>query len=56
MNVDETVNLFTKSCFLVHQNKSVFEPTKRIIFLGFIIDSEQMIVILTEEKQQNFIN
>lgn len=32
INVDETVNLFTKLGFLVHQNKSVFEPTKRIVF------------------------
>ena len=37
--------------FLVNINKSVLTPTKRIIFLGFLIDSVNMTISLPEEKQ-----
>ncbi|CAG2248963.1 MPDZ [Mytilus edulis] len=36
--------------FLVNKEKSVFIPTQRIIFLGYLIDSVQFKVFLTEEK------
>lgn len=52
LNVSETVKLMSKLGFVIHQEKSIFEPTKRIVFLGNIIDSEKMIVSLTEDKKQ----
>lgn len=55
-NVTDTVDLFERLGFIVHQDKSVFEPTKKIVFLGFIIDSEKMIVILPDEKKQLLID
>ena len=49
-NVQETVNLFENLGFLPHPEKSVFEPTQVITFLGFVIDSVNMTVSLTPEK------
>ena len=37
--------------FLVNMNKSVLTSTQRIIFLGFVIDSVNMIISLPEETQ-----
>ena len=36
--------------FTINKKKSVLEPTQRIIFFGFIIDSVEFKVFLTEEK------
>ncbi|CAG2218547.1 unnamed protein product [Mytilus edulis] len=41
--------------FLVNKEKSVFIPTQRIIFLGYLIDSVQFKVFLTEEKIQKIL-
>jgi hypothetical protein len=41
----------SKLGFEIHKDKSVFTPTKRIVFLGNIIDTENMIVSLPEEKK-----
>ena len=46
-NIQQTVNLFTSLGFLVHPEKSVLVPTRKLKFLGFILDSERMIVSLT---------
>jgi hypothetical protein len=54
-NVQETVKLMSKLEFEIHKDMSVFTPTKRIVFLGNIIDTENMIVSLPEEKKQNII-
>ena len=48
--VNVTVNLFDNLGFVIHPTKSVFVPTQRLIFLGFLIDSVQMRVYLTSEK------
>lgn len=54
-NVQETVDLMTKLGFMVHTEKSVFKPTKLIMFLGNMIDSEKMIVYLTDDKKDRII-
>lgn len=54
-NVDETVCLMTKLGFMVHPEKSIFIPTKKILFLGNMIDSEQMIVYLPDDKKERII-
>ena len=38
--------------FVVHQDKSVLEPTTELIFLGFILDSELFKIALTLEKEE----
>lgn len=37
-----TVNLFTELGFYIHPNKSVFQPTQTLTFLGFILNSVKM--------------
>lgn len=49
-NITETVNMFTKLGFIINEEKSVLKPQKKILFLGFWIDSENMIVTLPTEK------
>jgi hypothetical protein len=43
-------NLFQEAGFLLHGDKSVQEPTQRIKYLGFIIDSVEMILSLPDDK------
>ena len=40
--------------FVVHNDKSVLEPTKQLIFLGFQVDSQEMTVELTQDKERKF--
>ncbi|EDO49901.1 predicted protein [Nematostella vectensis] len=49
-NVSETLHLFDALGFVIRLDKSVFQPSQRLVFLGFIIDSVSMTVSLTEEK------
>lgn len=43
-------NLLSSLGFRINEEKSVFIPTQRIIFLGYIIDSVEFKVFLPEEK------
>jgi hypothetical protein len=52
-NVQATVDFSVKAGFVVHKDKSIFLPTKKIVYLGFWLDSERMTVSLTEEKAEN---
>ena len=40
--------------FVVHEEKSVLEPTQDLLFLGFQLDSKSMSVRLTGEKREKF--
>lgn len=51
INVKETIKLLSSLGFFINKEKSVLSPTKKIVFLGHIIDSEQMIVYLTDDKK-----
>ena len=51
-NVTDTVNLLRSLDFNIHPDKSVFVPTQKITFLGFIIDSVKMTITLTEERKE----
>ena len=42
--------------FTIHATKSLLNPTQRITFLGFVIDSDQMTVEITEEKKNKIHN
>ena len=54
-NVRDTVKLLQSLGFIVHPEKSVFEPIRRIEYLGVVIDSQSMTVMLTAEKQADII-
>ena len=47
---------FTKLGFVVHKKKSILVPTKEIVFLGNIINSEKMTVSLPQEKKEIIAN
>ena len=49
-NIHDTVMMSEQAGFIVHPVKSVLEPTKRITYLGFWLDSNTMTVKLTDEK------
>lgn len=55
-NVQETVKLFKSLGFVVHQEKSVLTPCKKIKYLGFWLDSDNMIISLTEDKKVSIVN
>ncbi len=46
----EFADLLTQVGFLLHKEKSVREPTQRILFLSFIIDSTTMTLEVPHEK------
>ena len=46
----ETSQLFDSLGFTVHPEKSQFNPSNRIIFLGFVLDSIKMEVSISDEK------
>ena len=49
-NILDTTELFLHLGFVVHPEKSVFKPSQRITYLGFVIDSILMMVYLTQER------
>ena len=55
---DKTVilrNFLDSSGFKVNEEKSVFIPTQRIVFLGYIIDSVEFKVFSPKEKIEKII-
>ena len=52
-NIRDTVALLRVLGFTIHPEKSVLVPTQQILFLGFVIDSVKMTIILTEERKQS---
>ena len=49
-NIDATYALLTKLGFVVNIQKSELEPKQQITFLGFILNSQNMTVRVTEKK------
>ena len=50
-SVIATVKLLTKLGFQLHPDKSSLFPSLEIHFLGFILNSKNMAITLTHEKQ-----
>ena len=51
-NVNDTIIMLRSSGITIHPEKSVLKPTQKLIYLGFIINSKDMTLKLTEEKKQ----
>ena len=49
-NITDTIDLFTRLGFIIHPIKSVLQPTRILIFLGFVLNSVNMTVSLTPKK------
>ena len=54
-NINATVNILTMLGFTIHERKSVLIPTQKIEFLGFLIDSRNMSISISEEKANHLI-
>lgn len=55
-NVKTTKEFIKSVGFDINEEKSVFVPSQRIIFLGYIIDSVQFKVFLPEDKIEKILN
>ena len=55
-NVVDTVTLLDNLGFTVHDKKSVFVPSKEIVFVGFILNSDTMTIKITPEKKDKIIS
>ena len=55
-NVQKTVELFQSLGFVIHPDKSVLTPCKKVKYLEFWLDSENMIVTLPVEKIKKIKN
>ena len=49
--VNRVIQLLTDIGFVVHLGKSVLEPTNKIMFLGYIFDSTNMTITLSDDKK-----
>lgn len=54
-NVIDTATASLDAGFILHPLKSVFEPVQIIVYLGFILNSILMTVMLTPEKAQKLL-
>ena len=55
-NVNTTASMLDSLGFTIHQEKSNFVPSKRMEFLGFIMDSSTMLVYPNRKKVENIQN
>ena len=51
-NVERTISLLTKLGFFIHFKKSIMTPCTKMEHLGFVLDSQDMKVSLTDEKHK----
>lgn len=54
-STDIAASLVDSLGFIIHPEKSMLTPSQRIECLGFIIDSREMIVSLTEKRKARVI-
>ena len=55
-NTESTIELLQNLGFTIHPTKPILTPTQRITFLGFVINSVQMTLEITEEKKNKIQN
>ena len=55
-SVHATVDLLRKMGFCINDGKSVLVPTKRLEYLGNVIDSETMPVMLPDRRRQKIVH
>ena len=54
-NIEGTTELLLNLGITIHLAKPILTPTQRITFLGFVIDTVQMTLEITERKKTRFI-
>ena len=55
LNVQQTMYVLQRLGFVIHPEKSVFDPVRTITYLGFVLDSVRMTVTLTKERKQKIL-
>lgn len=50
-NVTDIVSLVTELYLFAHHDKSVFEPVQKLEFLGNVINSQKMLVFLSQKME-----
>ena len=55
-NVPETIQLWKYLDFIINMKKSKLTPSKFCKYLGFVLDTERCLLILTKKKKTNLIN
>ena len=55
IHLSDIIELFVKLGFTISPEKSMLDPDTRAIYLGFLIDSEKMIVTLTGDKKEDLV-
>ena len=55
-NVKVTIECLQELGFVIHAEKSCFIPTQILVFLGFIINTRNMTLTLTNEKKESIKN
>ena len=55
-NVLNAIKILRSLGFTIHPDESKFIPTQCIIYLGFILNSAQVTITLTQEKKEKFLN
>ena len=55
-NVTDTITLLEKLGFVIHPDKSALIPLQQLVTLGFILNSVDMTVRLTQEKKTSLHN
>ena len=53
--VQDTVDLLRRLGFLIHDKRSVFSPSEKVVFLGFEINCVSMTVQLMEAKRMSIV-
>ena len=51
-NIYESAKVLDNLGFTIHMEKSIFIPQQKMEFLGFILDSQQMLVLPNEKKMR----
>ena len=55
-NICATVNCLSALGYTIHCMKSVLEPTQEIVFLGFILNSRDMTIAVTQKKKNKILD
>ena len=55
-SVIDTIKVFDSLGFTIPDEKSQFMPTQEITYLGFVINSQTMTIMLTHERKQKLLN
>jgi len=53
--MDQIIQLFSLLGFSINHDKSQLNPTQQIQFLGFIVDSQDLMIRLTQEKTEQLV-